>query len=142
MTLLGLLREHGDVVEADLQRTYGVDLVDLWRGELTLRRVRVLLENLPPDSTTAYALAGAESGGLEGWRLTDVLLGRLADELALYRWQWESYHLNPKKQRPRAQPPSVLPEVNPKHPEPESIPVVSPHRLGSFVNEQEESPHG
>jgi hypothetical protein len=140
VTLLGLLRDHGDVVEADLQRTYGVDLVDLWRGGLTLRRVRVLLEGLPPDSQTAYALSGSDSGELAGWRLTDVLLGRLADEMALYRWQWESYHLDPKKQKPRKQPPSVLPELNPSHPEPESIPVVSPHHLGTFVNEQEEEP--
>jgi hypothetical protein len=142
VTLLGLLREHGDVIEADLQRTYGVDLVDLWRGTLTLRRVRVLLEGLPPDSSTAYAVAEADNGPLAGWRLTDVLLGRLTDELALYRWQWETAHLDPKKSKPRKQPGSVLPELHPGHPDPESIPVVSPHQLGGFVNEQEETPHG
>lgn len=124
-----------------MQRTFGVDLVDLWRGRLTLRRLRTLIEHLPPDSATAYAVAGSSVGELAGWRLTDVLLGRLADELALYRWQWEAAHLDPKKGRPRKQPPSVLPSLHPSHPDPDSIPVVSPHRLGDFVTEQE-APHG
>ena len=37
-------------MEADLQHHYQVDLRDLWRGGLTLRRLRVLLDGLPPDS--------------------------------------------------------------------------------------------
>jgi len=125
-------------VEADLHRIYGVDLVGLWSGQLTLRKLRVLIEQLPPDCATAYALAGAELGQLSGWRLTDLLLGRLADELALYRWQWEAAHIDPKKTRHRAQPPSVLPELEPSSSQPDSIPVVSPHRLGDFVSEQED----
>lgn len=123
-----------------MQRTYGVDLVDLWRGRLTLRKLRVLVEHLPPDSATSYALAG-ENGALSGWRLTDVLLGRLADELALYRWQWEAAHIDTKKSRHRARPASVLPELDRPRPDPASIPVVSPHRLGSFVNPEEDH-HG
>lgn len=127
-----------------MQRHYRVDLTDLWRGRLSLRRLRVLVDHLPPDSATAYAVVdeeGQDLSALRGWRLTDVLLARLADELAIYRWQWESAHLD-KKARPRQQPPSVLPEVKTKRPDRESVPVVSPHRLGSFVNEQEENPHG
>lgn len=45
-----------DEVEADLQRYYGVDLRDLWRGGLSLRRVGVLIVGLPPESLTMSAL--------------------------------------------------------------------------------------
>lgn len=125
-----------------MQRVYGVDLVDLWRGRLTLRKLRVLLLNLPPDSATAHAVAEVELGALAGWRLGDVLLGRVADELALLRWQWEAAHLDPKKTTHRKQPPSVLPELQTASPDPSAIPVVSPHRLGSFVYDKEVTPNG
>lgn len=111
----------------------------MWRGKLTLRRLRVLIAGLPTDCRTAYALANGsatEASPLASWRLGDVLLGRLADELALLRWQWECAHLDPKKQRPRPQPPSVLPEWKPQAARKEP-PLVSPHRLGGFVNDDD-----
>lgn len=121
-----------------MQQRYGVNLVDLWRGTLSLRRVRVLLDHLPVDSASARVLADVD-GPLASWTLHEALLGRVADELALLRWQWESAHLG-KNQRPRKQPPSVLPEA-PRTPRPagkaEDVPVVSPHRLGDFINEEE-----
>jgi hypothetical protein len=39
-------------VEADLQRFYGLDLADMWRGKLTVRKVAVLVANLPPGAQT------------------------------------------------------------------------------------------
>ncbi|WDS51650.1 tail assembly chaperone [Microbacterium phage Barnstormer] len=48
--LAAKLRRHRDAVEADLLRFYGVDLGGLYRGELSLRRVSVLIANLPPDA--------------------------------------------------------------------------------------------
>ncbi len=138
--LLAVLREHGDVIEADFQQHYRVDLVDLWRGTLSLRRVRVLLDHLPPDCATAYALAGDELGHLRGWTLTQLLAGRLVDELTAYRWQWESAHIDPKKARPRKAPESVLPRPIE---EPKVIPLVRPSQRGGFVNDTEEvTTHG
>lgn len=124
------------MLEADLQRHYRVELTALWRGELTLRRLRVLIEHLPPDSASAHAVAGFD-GALASWSLTDVLLGRVSDELAALRWQWESAHLQ-KGKRPRKAPESVLPRAEQKS-DPESIPVVSPHSLGTFVYDNERS---
>ena len=43
-------------MEADLQRYYGVDLRDLWRGGLSLRRMGVLVVGLPAESLTMSAL--------------------------------------------------------------------------------------
>jgi hypothetical protein len=138
VTLLALLREHGDVIEADVQREYRVDLTDLWRGSLSLRRVRVLLDRLPPDCATAYVLSGVD---LVGWRLRDLLLARLTDELALYRWEWEAANGDGKRHRPP--PDSVLPELPRSPAELRVVPTVSPHSLGSFVHDsQEVSPHG
>jgi hypothetical protein len=121
-----------------LRHHYQVRLTDLWRGELTLRELRVLLEYLPDDSATARAISGAATGPLAGWTLTDALLGRLVDEVAAHRWQWESVHT--KKGRPsRKAPASVLPELRPPRepsgPDAEVIPLVSPHRLGNFVHD-------
>lgn len=45
-------------MEADLQRYYQVDYRDRWRGDLTLRRLHVLVTNLPAESSTSAALNG------------------------------------------------------------------------------------
>ena len=66
--LLRLLRDHEGAVEADLQRIYGIDYRDRWRGGLTLRRLHVLIRHLPPDSATAVALGGPS------WSIGDHLL--------------------------------------------------------------------
>ncbi|MGW5876709.1 hypothetical protein ACWFMI_09210 [Nocardiopsis terrae] len=54
-------------MEADLARYYRIELADLWRGRLSLRRLAVLVRHLPPDSATAVAAGG------DGWTLTHYL---------------------------------------------------------------------
>ena len=49
--------EYTAEVEADLQRYYRIDLGDLFRGRLSLRRLGVLVAALPPESATMSALA-------------------------------------------------------------------------------------
>lgn len=57
--LARLIRDHGDAVEADLAFR-GIDVRDLWRhgSGMTLRRLAVLVFNLPADSATwrSYAV--------------------------------------------------------------------------------------
>lgn len=118
------------MIEADLQRFYAVPLTDLWTGRLSLRRLRVLLNHLPPDCATAYAVTGYDSGPLRGWALSDVLLGRVLDELSAYRWQWETAHQT--KGTRRRPPESVLPRPRPQD---STAPVVSPHELGGFMSD-------
>lgn len=130
------------MIEADLEREYRRDLADLWRGRMTPRKLWVLIRGLPPDGPTARRLAGVD-GPLSHWRITDALLGRLVDETAAMRWEWERAHIDQKDiHSHRDAPASVLPtdEMAVTAPEVEGrtdIPVVSPHRLGGFVHGQE-----
>ncbi|UIW13431.1 tail assembly chaperone [Arthrobacter phage Amyev] len=71
-TLAALLREATDVVEADLQHYYGVDLADYWRGELSPRRLSVLIEKLPPTSATARHYAKTDGWDLHAFLLSDL----------------------------------------------------------------------
>jgi hypothetical protein len=63
-------------VEADLHRFYQVDLVDMYRGSLTVRKVAVLVLNLPRGAQTWTALGGASAISSEteaGWIVEHAL---------------------------------------------------------------------
>lgn len=63
-------------MEADLQRYYQMDLVDLYRGQVSIRKISVLVEALPDDSATTKAQRRADGDPLVDWTLTDILLGK------------------------------------------------------------------
>ena len=65
--LIALLEQRGDEIESDLHDK-GVDLVDLYRGRLSLRKVAVLIAFLPPTS----ALAIATNGGQAPWWRAEI----------------------------------------------------------------------
>lgn len=69
-------------MEADFQRFYGLDLLDLWRGKLTPRKVSVLAVALPAGAVT-WQLAGVDSA----WTTTDHLLAQVVDVLNGANWQ-------------------------------------------------------
>lgn len=71
--LLHLLRTAPGPVEADLHDYYQVDLVDLYRRGLSLRKVGVLVRHLPPESRTVRHLAD----GQPWWSLEAILLDDL-----------------------------------------------------------------
>jgi hypothetical protein len=122
------LRDHGDVIEADLAQHYpGFDVCDMWRGKVTLRKVGVYIDGLPSHTRTAKALSG---GGehLVGWSLTDILIGRLHDEVAAGRWQYESSFVKEMDLRPQPKP--IVPSGRS---EPET-PTISPSQIGQFLN--------
>ncbi|QWY81836.1 tail assembly chaperone [Microbacterium phage Honk] len=68
--LARLLREAPDAVDADLQRFYGVDLADYYRGELSLRRLAGFLKHLPADS----AVRRLANDGDPDWTREEYLL--------------------------------------------------------------------
>lgn len=51
---------HGDAIEADLHRFYHLDLLDFERGDLSVRKLAVLVRQLPADSALSRALNGGE----------------------------------------------------------------------------------
>ncbi len=56
----------------------GIDLLDFWRGQITPRRMRVLLEHLPADALTLRKVHPKDAA-IESWNVTDYLLARLID---------------------------------------------------------------
>lgn len=73
-------------MEADLQRFYGIDYRDRWRGGLTLRRLKVLLSNLPRESV----LRG-------GWSMADHLI----DDLRMVLTSTKAQKAKPHADRPK-----------------------------------------
>lgn len=82
-------------MEADLLRYFSVDLMDLWRGGLSFRRLAVLIAHLPEESWTQTAIRDATEGALvevDGppkfgpWSLSNYQLAALRDEIAELRF--------------------------------------------------------
>ncbi|MET8076252.1 hypothetical protein [Streptomyces sp. NPDC005303] len=69
-------------------RHYGVDLLDWHRGRLSSRRLRVLVEHLPADSSFARAVHGEQAE----WTVTDHLLAAVVDHLAVANWMFATVH--------------------------------------------------
>lgn len=63
-------------MEADLHWRFHVDLTDLWRGGLSLRKLSVLIAHLPPESATLRALAKLPPSS-DGWDVHAFLLSDL-----------------------------------------------------------------
>jgi hypothetical protein len=80
--VLDVLGEHPEAVEADLAHHYpeygpGGPLAAYWRGEITLRWLRVMVEGLPPTGATARAYNG------HAWQPLDYAAADSRDLLAL-----------------------------------------------------------
>jgi hypothetical protein len=82
-------------VEADLLHYFSIDLMDLWRGTLSFRRLAVLIRHLPSESWTQTAIRDerqTELVDLEAdpdkpssfgpWALSNYQLAALKDEIA------------------------------------------------------------
>ncbi|MFM9637599.1 hypothetical protein [Streptomyces turgidiscabies] len=93
--MLDVLGDDPEAVEADLIARYpgygrGGPLAAFWRGEITLRLLRVMVEALPPDSATVRAVNG------HAWQHADFVLQDAADLLALLVTQFANAHRDPK----------------------------------------------
>lgn len=75
----------------------GIDLLDVYRGRLSLRRLRVLIEHLPRESATKTALANAVPDDVmrqassdyrpdrAPWSHVEILLAEIKDQITLSR---------------------------------------------------------
>jgi hypothetical protein len=75
-----LCNQHGEALEADLQRFYQVDLADMYRGRVSVRKVSVLASHLPRGSAVGVRIGGAAaiSEEVEGHWLVEAALYRIA----------------------------------------------------------------
>lgn len=94
--MLDVLGEHPEAVEADLIARYpghgrGGPLAAYWRGEISLRLLRVMVEQLPPDSATARARCG------HAWLPLDYAAADSRDLLALLFTAFVNANRDPKK---------------------------------------------
>jgi hypothetical protein len=84
LTLPALFDEYWEELEADFHREYALDLTGVWTGALSLRKVSVLVAELPPGCLTRRAQGGDGSISDEAsWlRRIEYNLRALADEHA------------------------------------------------------------
>ncbi|MFJ9468325.1 hypothetical protein [Streptomyces caniferus] len=96
--MLDVLGDDPEAVEADLLHYYGGEqygaggpLAAFWRGEITLRLLRIMVEHLPPDSATARAAAGHH------WQVSDWAAADTRDLLNLLLTAFLNANRDPKK---------------------------------------------
>lgn len=89
-------------MEADLARWYHIDYRDRWRGDLTLRRLYVLLRHLPAES----AVMAVMRAGRSHWSIEAQLL----DDLRISLTGSKERPSKPHPQRPRPQAKTSSPE--------------------------------
>lgn len=68
-------------MEADLAHWYQIDYRDRWRGDLTLRRLKVLIQHLPADCAVNRSVGEPLHWGVEAHLLDDLrmtLVGKKA----------------------------------------------------------------
>lgn len=86
-------------MEADLAFR-GFDLLDMWRGELTPRKVDVLIRGLPPDSATRIAMNKREPL----WTRTDFLLADVVDATNANTWMVQNKDVPERNRAPFPEP--------------------------------------
>lgn len=111
-------------MEADLLRYYGVDLLDYYRGRLSTRRLRVLVQHLPRQAALVRQMHGEQVE----WGLTEHLLAATVDQLAISNWLFASAH-TPENADPPARPePLPRPGLDAEAPSP----AATPDQIAAF----------
>ncbi|MFD7705718.1 hypothetical protein [Streptomyces sp. NPDC059786] len=100
-----------------------MDLLDLHRGRLSWRRLRILIQGLPAESRTMTAMRNAmtaeelaalsEQGEPEKgrWSQTEQLLAVVADRIAELTYAYSTSHTEKGKKKPRRPDPIRRPGV-------------------------------
>ncbi|MGV9263157.1 hypothetical protein ACWDRR_00670 [Kitasatospora sp. NPDC003701] len=78
IALAGLIDQHGDDIDADFRRYYGLDVADVGTPGLTWRRLGALVNRLPREGCYARAVVGAEEAE---WTTDRHLLASVVDHL-------------------------------------------------------------
>jgi hypothetical protein len=81
---VALIVEHHEELEHDLLPDF--DLLDVWRGRLSFRRLEVLIRRLPADSAMTMSI-DPDTTQLAAWDTGDYLLALIADLLGKANFQ-------------------------------------------------------
>lgn len=81
MTLRVLLDEHPEELRADLRAVYGLDLLDLWRGDLGVLALTDYVQALPPGSAVWRAM-----GGDQAWTTDQHMLSMIEHNTRIVWW--------------------------------------------------------
>ena len=122
------LDEYAYEIEADFQDIYhGLDLLDLYRGKLSLRKVHSLIQRLlKMPGKSALLMACDETAE---WGTTEHLLARLIDEVQIDFWAYASGMSDEDVPKPDPIPrPGVKEEE-----EPEEKEFASPQQVAQFM---------
>lgn len=102
------LEEYGEAVEWDIPHYWpGRSLLELYRGEMSWRELRVFLRYLPTDSATARAVRGSTPEE-DAWTLVPQLLASVVDAVRESTFTAIQLHGDPKKTG-RLRPPDPIP---------------------------------
>jgi hypothetical protein len=126
MAVVYVIQHYPDELEADLLEFFGVDLLNLWRGRLSLRRIGILIQSLmskPGRSTLLMALDERAK-----WAERDYFLARISDALELSNYLFLKANVPDEDTRDLEYP---APIPRPGEPEPQ------PEREPEFSNAQE-----
>ncbi|GHF38636.1 hypothetical protein GCM10010218_19780 [Streptomyces mashuensis] len=76
-----MIQQYPDELEADLLEHFGIDLLGLWRGQLSLRRISVLIKALMGKAGRSALLAAFDESAT--WSVQEHLSARISDSLEL-----------------------------------------------------------
>lgn len=126
--LLEFLRRYGEAVEWDIPHYWpGRSLLELYRGEMSWRELRVFLKGLPPESATARAVNPDNA-----WSLDQQLVATVADAVRELTHLTLVVHTDAKK-RGRLKPPEPIerPGVEGRRPKSNVIKFGGRHGSGA-----------
>ncbi|HEY9370455.1 hypothetical protein [Streptomyces sp.] len=93
------LTEYGEAVEWDMARYWpGRSLLELYRGQMSWRELRVFLRYLPTESATARAVRGTTAVE-DQWTLDRHLLAQVVEATRENTFAMVKLHGDPKKTR-------------------------------------------
>ncbi|MEU7149723.1 hypothetical protein AB0B15_17065 [Streptomyces sp. NPDC045456] len=124
------MRDYSDELEADLLEFFGVDLLDLWRGELSLRRLHVLISSLLSRQGSGALVRTIDESAM--WSHESHLLARISDALEASNYLF--IRANTADEDTEIDPPQPLwrPGTEAVEPEPEKPAMASPAELSQW----------
>lgn len=111
---------------------FGVDLRDLWRGRLSLRRVSVLINSLLRQTGRSVLAATVDEAA--EWNESEYLLARISDALELSNWLFIQANSGDESNDIPAPEPLPRPGHVETEPEPASYSHASTNEVIDFFN--------